>query len=166
MPIADIFSISFGFILRLMSGIYCIGDTPTAWIFLCTMFLALFLGFSKRKAEFTKIKSDKDYNLAQRPVLKFYNEKIIDNMVSNSSIGAIFTYALFTTSSGENPTLVLTVPIVYYAISYYKVLLFEKGEGEEPESILIKDRVILSCVIVWFSLYILIKYLDLELFAV
>ena len=164
-PIADAFSIAFGFIMRLISGIFVIGDTPTSWIFLCTIFLALFLAFSKRKSEFVKINTDENYSLDQRPVLKLYNEKLIDDMVSNSSIGAILSYALFTTISGENSTLVLTVPIVYYAISHYKNILFEKNIGEEPETVLLNDRVILFCITTWFILYISIKYFDLHLFS-
>ena len=46
----DVLSISFGFIFRLLSGIFSVGLIPTPWIMLCTFFLALFLGFSKRRA--------------------------------------------------------------------------------------------------------------------
>ena len=68
--ILDVFSIAFGFVLRLLSGIYVLGDLPTSWIVLCTFFLALFLGFSKRRAEFVDSGSWSIHEMQQRPVLK------------------------------------------------------------------------------------------------
>ena len=45
-PIVDVLSLSFGFIFRLLSGIFAVSLYPTPWIILCTFFLTLFLGFS------------------------------------------------------------------------------------------------------------------------
>ncbi len=47
----DVLSISFGFILRLLAGVYVLDELPTTWITLCTFFLSVFLGFAKRRAE-------------------------------------------------------------------------------------------------------------------
>jgi len=162
-PVADVLSISFGFILRLITGIYVVGDTPTPWIMLCTLFLALFLGFSKRKAELVSIKDQND--IKQRIVLKKYNQTILDNLVNDSSLGAVITYALFTTMSGKNPSLVITIPIVYYAIAYYKLSLFQNKYGEEPDAVLLNDKIIWRCIMLWLITYITIVQFKINIFS-
>ena len=159
-PIADVFSIAFGFILRLFSGIYVVGDVPTAWITLCTMFMALFLGFSKRRAELVSIKNKINKNYIQRHVLKKYNLNLLDSLVNESSFGAILSYSLFTVNSGKNPNLIITLPLVYYAITYYKKLLFENKHGEEPDLVILKDRFLLIIIVIWLISYLIIDNLN------
>ena len=162
-PIVDVFSIAFGFILRMVSGIYIIGELPTSWIILCTMFLALFLGFSKRLSELESIKVQNDFK--QRLVLFKYNEKSLTNLINETSFGSILSYSLFATVSGKNPSLIITVPIVYYAIIYYKQSLFNSEFGEEPDLILLTDKTILLCTISWLIMVVTIIYLNLEIFS-
>ena len=69
MPLLDVTCIAMGYVLRVLAGIYVLGDMPTAWITLCTFFLALFLGFSKRRAEL--VTSDSPVG-DTRPVLRGY----------------------------------------------------------------------------------------------
>ena len=96
--------------LRVLAGIYVLGDMPTAWITLCTFFLALFLGFSKRRSEFVASLTPSDDT---RPVLHGYGRDILDSLLNSSAIMAVMSYAMFTATSGKNPTLIITVPIVY-----------------------------------------------------
>jgi len=162
-PFLDVFSISLGFILRMISGVYVIGELPTSWIILCTMFLALFLGFSKRLSEIKSIKTKS--NFSQRLVLMKYNEKILTNLVNETSFGAVLSYALFSTVSGKNPALIITVPVVYYAITYYKFSLFTGKFGEEPESVILTDKIIWLCIAIWLIIVVCVMYLDLEVFS-
>ena len=164
-PILDVLSISFGFIFRTMSGIYVVNDIPTTWVILCTMFLALFLGFSKRRAELGAVSSsDNDFN--QRPVLKKYNQNILDSLVNETSLGAIITYALFTTTSGKNPALITTLPIVFFAINHYKMSIFQNIYGEEPEIVFVSDKVIWISIILWLLLYTFIMKLNPIIFVI
>ena len=73
-------------------------------------FLALFLGFAKRKAELTG--HAKDPHQA-RPVLAQYDANYLNALLIMSATMAILCYALFTVASHKNPTLVVTiVPVV------------------------------------------------------
>ena len=153
--IIDVLSISFGFILRLCSGIYAVGLTPSAWIVICTFFLAMFLGFSKRRAEFIRMENSGDF--LQRPVLKKYSLKILDSLINETSFGAVLTYSLFCILSKDNPALLITLPIVYFAVMYYRSLLYKNLHGEEPETIILKDKVIFISVILWLTLFILVS---------
>ncbi|MDC0911166.1 decaprenyl-phosphate phosphoribosyltransferase [Candidatus Marinimicrobia bacterium] len=159
-PIADVFSISFGFILRLLAGIYIIGELPTAWILLCTMFMTLFLGFSKRWAELNSINNLSKNNFMQRKVLKEYSSSFLKSLINDSSLGALLSYSLFTVASNKSPNLILTVPIVYYAIAYYRKLLFEKKHGEEPDLILLNDKFLILIIAFWLICYLALEKIN------
>lgn len=162
--ILDVFSIAFGFVLRLLSGIYVLGDLPTSWIVLCTFFLALFLGFSKRRAEFVDSGSWSIHEMQQRPVLKRYNKEFLDTLINDSSVMSIFSYALFSALSGKNPSLIVTLPIVYYAVIHYKQNVLVYNKGEDPDIILIKDWKIWLSILIWCSLFVIIYYFEVKLF--
>lgn len=149
----DVLCITFGFVLRLGAGTYAIGELPTTWIMLCSFFLAGFLGFAKRRAELC---ASADDGHQRRPVLAKYSVQYLDSLISSSAIMAIMSYALFTTAAGRNPSLILTLPIVYYAIMYYKRLVMMNHSGEEPDMILLKNRRIHVCIALWLGLYLLI----------
>jgi len=51
LSLVDATVVALGFILRIYAGTAAIGVPPSAWILLCTFFLALFLAFGKRRAE-------------------------------------------------------------------------------------------------------------------
>jgi 4-hydroxybenzoate polyprenyltransferase len=163
-PIIDVFSIAFGFNLRLVSGIIVFGDLPTAWIIICTMFMSLFLGFSKRRAELVSYKKNDSDKFFQRPVLKYYQENFLNSLINETSFGAVITYALFCTTSGKNPTLIITIPIVYYAILYYKIKLFKNSHGEEPDSIIYNDIIIILSIFIWLTTYLCIEYFEIQIF--
>src|SRR5207247_10157881 len=63
-------SIALGFVLRMLGGCYAVDEIPTTWITLCTFFLALFLGFAKRRAELGESLTASN---SQRPVLAEYS---------------------------------------------------------------------------------------------
>ncbi len=97
-------------------------------------------------------------------MLSQYTVPYLDAQVNSSAVMAVLCYALFTTTSGKNPTLVLTVPIVYYAIMHYKRLLVLLEKGEEPERIVLGDLRILVSLLLWLVSYLAIVYGKLELF--
>lgn len=194
-PLFDVGCIAFGFVLRLLAGIYALGDIPTAWITLCTFSLTLFLGFAKRRTELLALLSHplhqelRDYqensvqNLQQtshryylklfyqrgqvnkqRPVLSQYTLPFLDSLLNSTATLTLMCYALFTIASGKNPSLVITVPIVYYAVMHYKWMVTVLAVGEEPDRILLEDHVIKLSLIIWLIAYLAIVYLDIRLF--
>jgi 4-hydroxybenzoate polyprenyltransferase len=153
--ILDVCCIASGYVLRVLAGILVLGDTPTGWILLCTFFLALFLGFSKRRAELVDPERAGD---EQRPVLVAYDRAFLDSLVDGSATMAVMTYALFTATSGKNPSLIVTVPIVYYAITHYRYLTRHHGVGQEPDRVLLGDRTVQACIAAWLVAFVLIFY--------
>ncbi len=159
--LVDVICIAIGFALRVLAGVYALGDLPTAWIVICAFFLALFLAFGKRRAELGEASDD----IESRPVLNRYDARFLDSLLDGSATTAILTYALFTASSGKNPSLIVTTPIVYFAVTYYRRLLQTSSEGAQPEQILLNDRVIQGCVVAWLLTFIIIWYGDLRFFG-
>jgi 4-hydroxybenzoate polyprenyltransferase len=161
--LVDVICIALGFSLRLLAGIYAVEDLPTAWITLCTFFLALFLGFCKRRSELARL-AGSAVDESQRPVLSKYTVQLLDYLVNSSAVMAIMCYALFTTSTTKNPTLVITVPLVFFAIMHYKRLVMLWEFGEEPERVVLSDARLLASALIWLACYFAITVGDLHLF--
>ena len=161
LALLDVLAISFGFVLRLIAGIYVLNDLPTSWIVLCTFFLALLLGFGKRRAELSRVAEAKT---PQRFVLTKYTVHFLDTLVSTAAVMAIMSYALFTVTSGKNPTLVVTLPMVYYAVLHYQRLVMVRQAGEDPTRLLLKEWRIPFCVLLWLISYVAVTYWNLQLF--
>jgi 4-hydroxybenzoate polyprenyltransferase len=162
LALIDVLSIACGFVLRLLAGVYVVGVLPTTWITLCTFFLTVFLGFAKRRSELAGIVEAEDTE--QRPVLSKYTLQLLDHMLISSAVMAVVCYALFTGISGKNPTLVITVPIVFFAVMHYWRLVALWNFGEEPEVILLRDLRIKLSIVLWLICYALIMYYDVHLF--
>ena len=157
-PIVDVLSISFGFILRLFAGIYVLDDVPTVWISLCTFFLTLVLGFSKRRAELYAVQTNPNESQA-RKVLKLYSLPYLDSLINSASTMTIIAYGLFSTSYDKNPNLIITLPVVYFAIMYYKrkimmPSLSDDSSGEKPERLILRPAILCS-VVAWIVLFYL-----------
>lgn len=155
--VLDVCCIAFGYVLRVLAGILVLGDVPTGWILLCTFFLALFLAFTKRRAE---VVDPERSGHDQRPVLAAYDRRGLDSLVDSSATMAVMTYALFTATSGKNPSLIVTVPIVYYAVMHYRQRVQQTDAGQEPDRLLLTDRTLQACIALWLLAFIAIFYGD------
>ena len=160
--LVDVISIAIGFVLRLLAGVYAIDDLPTTWITLCTFFLTVFLGFGKRRAELGGIVPESEKE--QRPVLSQYTLQFLDYLVNSSAVMTVMCYALFTTTAHKNPSLVITVPVVFFAVLHYKRIVMLLQDGEEPERIVLRDFRLQLSIVIWFALYIAIALGNWKLF--
>ena len=104
----DVGLIAFGFVLRVLYGVYAVGVKPTSWIVLCMFFLALFLGFAKRRGEMHRMTEDEEP--FRRPVLAKYRKSFLDMQLAMTATMSILCYALYTvTRHPGNASLVVTV---------------------------------------------------------
>ena len=128
----DVLIIAFGFVLRVLHGVYAIEVKPTSWIVLCMFFLALFLGFAKRRGEMHLMGEEEPF---RRPVLSKYRIGYLDLLLGMTATLAILCYALYTvTGHRGNASLVVTVPLVTYGVARYLLLVTVEGEGRPPRS--------------------------------
>jgi 4-hydroxybenzoate polyprenyltransferase len=160
-PLYDVMAIALGFVLRLLAGVLAVDVKPTAWITLCTFFLALFLGFAKRRAELVTSISEKRHH---RPVLRLYTPQLLDSFVDASAVMAVMSYSLFTILSNKNPSLVLTVPIVVFGVFRYRMASLRGSDAEEPEKLVFHDRGLQACTAAWLLVYFIVLYFGIEIF--
>jgi len=159
----DVMVIAFGFVLRVLQGVYAVEVRPTAWIVLCMFFLALFLGFSKRRGEMFLMGGE---HPIRRPVLAKYRTPYLDILLAMTATMSILCYALFTVTGHQgNATLVLTVPLVTYGVTRYMVLVMIQGEGESPERLLTSDPLLVGTAALWILLCVAIIYSKAHMFA-
>jgi 4-hydroxybenzoate polyprenyltransferase len=155
--VLDVLVVSGGFLLRIFAGAEAVAVPVSTWILLCTFFLALFLGFAKRRAELTHMGST-----STRAVLAEYDEHALDTFTGICAALALASYALFTTSAGREPTLVITCPPVAFAIFRY-LLLCRRGGGEATDALLAQDRPMQMAIVLWIGLYAWVLYGGLRL---
>lgn len=145
----DVLAISFGFVLRVVAGIEIIEVVISPWIILCTALLALFLGFSKRRAE---ILLYQDKASCYRSVLDKYQLSFLEQIITVVSSATIVSYSLYTIESETaraHPDLILTIPFVMYGIFRYLYITTQNRKGEEPENILLTDKPLIINLLLW-----------------
>jgi len=157
----DVFSISAGFMLRVVAGAFAISVSVSSWMIITTIFISLFLGISKRRAELSGPNQD---NLEkQRKVLSDYDVVFVDQMNTIAATGTIISYALYTVSEKavqafHSELLIYTTPFVIYGIFRYLYLLHKKNLGESPTQIVTRDIPIIINSIFWLISCALIIY--------
>ncbi len=97
-------------------------------------------------------------------MLTQYTVQFLDYLVNNSAVMTVMCYALFTIESGKNATLVVTVPIVFFAVMHYKRLVMIQDRGEEPERLLLRDWGIGVSILLWLVTYFGILRGNLQFF--
>jgi len=136
----DVFAIAGGFVFRAAAGAFAISVPNSVWLLVCTLQLALFLGFGKRRHELVSLADDA---ADHRRNLAFYSVPLLDQLISISLAGLTVSYAIYTIMSPsgiQHPGLVVTLPNVLYGIFRYLYLIHIEHKGGSPETILLEDR--------------------------
>jgi 4-hydroxybenzoate polyprenyltransferase len=143
--LVDVAVIAGLFVIRAAAGAAAVDVRISPWLLVCTALLALFLGLAKRRGELVLVRADRTPG---RPVLDGYSLQLVDrmlNVVAVATAGAYAAYAL----TAHSAWMALTIPFVAGGLARYLMLVHRHDLGEEPENVLLADRVILGCVAVW-----------------
>jgi 4-hydroxybenzoate polyprenyltransferase len=149
--ILDVMIIASGFLLRAIGGALAIEVEISSWFILCTMLLALFLGFVKRRQELTLL----DHQAGQhRRSLEDYSAQFLDQAIAIVTSGAFVSYALYTmspevTEKLGTPHLNLTIPFVIYGLLRYLYLVYNKGQGGDTATTLLRDFPLQMACLLW-----------------
>jgi 4-hydroxybenzoate polyprenyltransferase len=146
--ILDVFAIAAGFVLRAVGGAIAVDVWISPWLLVCTVLLALLIGFGKRRYELAAL----DNAAGHRRNLTLYNRPMLDQAVAVTAAGTLIAYAVYTFDSESaqfHHRVMLTVPIVAYGIFRYLYLLYLGGQGGAPETMLLTDRPLLASVAAW-----------------
>jgi 4-hydroxybenzoate polyprenyltransferase len=139
--ILDVVVIAMGFVLRVLGGGVAIGVPVSNWLYLCTLLLAIFLGFAKRRHELALLYEEAS---SHRANLSEYSLPMLDQMISVVAASCILAYALYTVAPRTlehvgSDRLKYTVPFVIYGIFRYLFLIHKRGAGGSPERVLLSD---------------------------
>lgn len=156
-PILDCLLIAMGFVLRALAGVEIASDagfeiTISPWLLLCTFFVAVFLAFSKRRAEVVALG---DEAREHRAILKEYTPHLLDEMIGVSTASSLMCYALYTvserTAAQVSPKLWMTVPFVAFGIFRYLYLVHMRNMGGSPERTLLSDPPMIINILLWMG---------------
>jgi 4-hydroxybenzoate polyprenyltransferase len=146
--ILDVFAIATGFVLRAVAGAIAVDVSISPWLLVCTMLLALLIGFGKRRHELVALDNARDH----RRNLNVYDRPMLDQFVAVTAAGTLIAYAVYTFDSESaqyHHRMMLTIPIVAYGVFRYLFLLYRGGQGGAPETMLLTDRPLLASVATW-----------------
>ena len=143
-PVIDIFSIALGFILRVQAGAVALDVPVSAWMFVTTLCLALYLASVKRRQELAR--SDG----SGRRVLEHYSVTLVDRYAEMAATGTLLFYSLFVMT--VQPNLAVSIPVVLYGLFRYWFIVEAREGGESPADALFSDWQLLVAVLVWLGM--------------
>lgn len=158
MVILDVMCIAAGFILRVVGGAVTIDVRVSRWLLLTTFFLALFLGFCKRRRESTLAQHDE-----HRAVLDLYSLQLLDVFIMIAVTLTIITYSLYvvdpvTIDRIGTDGLILTIPPAVFGLLRYLYLVYRESGGGDPITAITGDRPIVSAALLWVAIVVLLLY--------
>lgn len=136
--IVDVLTIALAFVQRAVLGALVIHVTISPWLLVCTGTLALTLAVAKRRHEFILMQGSG----ISRSALTGYSRPFLDGFMFMAATLACLAYGVYAIESDtakHHRTLILTVPVVFFAVMRYLLLVVRDDEGGEPESILFSD---------------------------
>jgi 4-hydroxybenzoate polyprenyltransferase len=156
--IVDVMVLALGFVIRAGAGAVAISVPISSWLLICTVLLALFLGFAKRRHELIDLG---DSAVSHRQSLAHYSPYFLDQMISVVTASTVIAYTFYTLSPEVKEkfgtdNLVFTVPLVLYGIFRYLYLVHQKEQGGNPTKLLITDWPLLTCVGLWIVVVLII----------
>ncbi len=144
--IADVLSLSLGFVLRVLGGCAAAGVSPSTWLLNCTLFFAMFLAFGKRLGERRTVVDA----AAIRAVQGQYTDELLRMTTVVTGVALLVTYAGYLESRQEQYTVALPgfaagfnllwltmVPASFGLLR--AIVLLETGRYDDPTEIVSKD---------------------------
>lgn len=161
--ILDVIAVSAGFVIRAYAGGAAIRVDVSPWLVFITFSLALFLALARRRHELSILGGGA---AAHRGALAHYNIRLIDQMLAIVAGTTLVGYMTYTASfeieakfgARYHHLAVLTVPYVAFGILRYLYLIDQRNEGGDPTRLLLDDRPLLICMILWILTEIALLY--------
>jgi len=158
--ILDVMTIALGFVLRVEAGALAIAVDVSSWLLLCTIFVALFLGFAKRRHELALQPAPAS---GTRAVLEHYSLPFVDQMINVVTASTVVSYALYTVDPATAARLgtrylVATVPLALFGIFRFLFLLYQKSDLSSPTDAILHDTPFLVNLVLWGATVLVLIY--------
>ncbi|MGE5244477.1 MAG: decaprenyl-phosphate phosphoribosyltransferase [Betaproteobacteria bacterium] len=158
--IIDVLTIAVGFVLRAVAGAVAVDVAFSEWLLVCTILLAMFIALAKRRHELVLLA---DGATSHRPILGEYSPYLLDQMIAVVTASTLVAYIFYTISPETQhkfgtALLELTIPFPLYGIFRYLYLVHQREGGGSPADLLLTDRPLLICVVLWVLAVVLVVY--------
>lgn len=143
----DRLCIAAGFVLRVTGGYIAIGEPLSLPVAAAAFFLALFLGFGKRRNEILH------QSVGSCGIASGYSVCLLDRLMALAGVLSVVSYGIFMTYDAGRmrlglPGALLTIPLVMYGMIRYGMIV-RKGGGGDPTEILTGDGVLVLTILLW-----------------
>lgn len=160
--ILDIFAVSTGFLLRLLSGTEygaVTGILPSHWIIIMTFLLSLFLAVAKRRDDLVLAESGLDV----RKSISGYSLEFINGVMSIMSAVIIVSYLLYTLDPAVqlyygSKNIYATAFFVLLGLLRYMQITFVEKKSGSPTDIVYKDKFLQITLLAWGVSFLFFAY--------
>ncbi|QOJ00345.1 MAG: UbiA prenyltransferase family protein [Phycisphaeraceae bacterium] len=150
---ADVISLSMGFVLRVLGGCAAAGIPPTTYLLNVVFFLAMFLSFCKRLGE-RRVMARAGGDAHQvRAVQQAYTDDLLRMSVVVTAVATLATYAGYIQAHeaeyfhGFNVLWLTIIPATYGLLR--AIVLVERGDYDDPTELASRDWQMQAAVVVF-----------------
>lgn len=154
----DVACIAAGFVLRVLAGGFATRTPISGFMVACTAFLALFLGFGKRRHELSSVNASK-----QRAVLENYTPQALTVALALTGFASVGTYLMYTLDHAtqrffDNPYLWLTTIHPLFGVIRFLQLVAGRPKAESPTQEMLRDTPFVLNLVLWVIEVIVVVY--------
>ena len=155
--LVDVLIVAAGFLLRALGGALAIEVYISTWFIICTFMLALFLAVVKRRQEIIALE---EVAGDHRAILKEYSLPFLDQVISALTAATLVCYALYAmgVGDGKGAPMQWTIPFVLYGLLRYLYLVYHSGHGDDPTTVVWRDRPLQINALLWLGACLLGLY--------
>src|SRR5690606_5654670 len=145
----DVSCIAAGFVLRVLAGGFATRTPVSGYMIACTAFLALFLGFGKRRHELATKSAAK-----QRAALKSYSPGVLSWALALTGFAAVATYLGYTLDEHterffDSEWLWLTTVHPLFGVLRFLLLVKSRPKAESPTQEMLRDTPFMLNLVIW-----------------
>ena len=158
--IIDITSISLGFVFRVYAGAEASNTLTTHWVIILIFLLMFSIALAKRRDDL--MLSQNSDSVLRKSQLG-YSIEFIDIAKTISFSVTLVSYIIYSVSNdviermGSNYIYVTSLPVFLGIMRYIQLTVVYKISGS-PVDLLLKDKVLISIILLWFMIFIGIIY--------
>lgn len=159
--IIDVLIVALGFVMRVVAGGISSDVYVSHWLILMVFLITLFMALAKRRDDVALSEST---GVSTRKNIKGYNYEFIGQVMILCTSVTMVCYIMYTISEEVisrigSHYLYVTALFVLAGIMRYLQLTVVHSKSGDPTKVVLKDRFIQCCLIVWFVTFFCLLYL-------
>jgi len=161
-PILDVSVISFGFVLRVLAGGSLSAVVVSHWLIIMIYLLSMFLALAKRREDLLLINNGAVDPSVRRSVNGYNIEFMQAALVSMATV-MVVCYIMYITSSEVKERLhseyaYFNSFFVVAGVLKYLQIIFTDSKAASPTEVMLSNRFIQVCVLLWIFSFIIMLY--------